>query len=68
MSKGLKALKEIDIWTNVSNTKMFKEHYKSIEKELKALEIILNYVPLNIIRSYLEKEEIGLLKEVLGNE
>ena len=68
MSKGLKALKEIDIWTNVSNTKMFKEQYKSIEKELKALEIILNYVPLNIIRSYLEKEEIGLLKEVLGNE
>ena len=34
-------------------------------KYKKVLEIILNNVPLNIIRSYLEKEEQDSLEEVL---
>ena len=43
------------------------ENPKKLEKIKKTLEIILDCVPLNLIRSYLEKEEKDLLSEVLNN-
>ena len=80
MSKGLEALKEIDIWTNISNTKRFKEQYKTIEKELKVLELIKKqgikliipnndlsneHIDIQIFTNTLSKDELELIKKEL---
>lgn len=74
MNRGLEALKVLVMSsTTIFNTKeQIEESVKTIEKELKALEIIKNsgYISIDIMLSqnYITRKEYDLLKEVLINE
>ena len=66
MTKGLEALGRI---TGTQNLTMYEQDQclKTIEKELKALEIIKKFVNIDMLmfKGEIEQEEYDLLKEIL---
>lgn len=70
MNKGLEALKRITLKDFILNDDSSLNDIKLIEKELKALDIIVNIIKEHHVTAYflertITQEEYDLLKEVL---